>query len=87
MKEHVCKIERCNKTVKERSPGTISVMRDEGFNFFHKMIIVHIIYFVVKLLNAVPARLGISQEHAPVEIVMGQKLPLGAHITTILLVL
>ncbi len=49
-------------------------MRDAGFNFFHKIIIVHIIYFVVKLLNAVPTKLGISQQHALVEIVMGWKL-------------
>ena len=72
--EHVCEIEGCNQSMKERSWGTISEMRDVGFNFFHKMIIVHIIYFVVKMLNAVPARLGISQEHVPEEIVMGKKL-------------
>ncbi len=70
MQEYFCKIERLNQTVKERSRGTISEMRDMGFNFFHKMIIVHIIYFVVKLLNAVPARLGISEQHDPVEIVL-----------------
>ena len=60
--------------VKERSQGTIFEMRDTGFNFFHKMIIVHIVYFVVKLLNAVPARLSISEQYAPSKIVLGQKL-------------
>ncbi len=74
MQEHVCKIERCNQLVKERSQATISEMRDAGFNFFHKMIIVHIIYFVVKILNAVPTMLHISQEHAPVEILIDRKL-------------
>ncbi len=45
-----------------------------GLQFFHKMIIVHIMYLVIKILNAVPTRLGISQEHAPAKIMMGQKL-------------
>ena len=44
-----------------------------GLKIFHKMIIVHIIYFIVKMINAVTARLGIPQKHAPAEIVMGQK--------------
>ena len=49
-------------------------MRDVCFKIFHKMIIVHIIYFVDKLLNTVPARLGILEQHAPAEIVLGQTL-------------
>ncbi len=47
---------------------------ERGLQFFHKMVVVHIIYFVFKLLNAVPVTLGISQQHAPAEIVIGQKL-------------
>ena len=35
VQEHVCEIEGCNQAVKERSRGTISEMRDVGFNFFH----------------------------------------------------
>ncbi len=51
-------------------------LRNEGcrLQFFHKMIIVHIIYFVVKLLNEVPVRLGILKQHTPAEIVLGWKL-------------
>ncbi len=45
-----------------------------GLNFFHRMLIVHIIYFVVKLSNAALARLGISDQHVPAEIVLGLKL-------------
>ncbi len=72
--EHVCEIKQCNRMVKERSQGRISEMRDVGFNFFHKMIVVHCIYFVVKLLNAVPARLGISEKFALAEIILGWNL-------------
>ncbi len=32
--EHVCKIERCNQTVKEQSRGTIYELLDAGFKFF-----------------------------------------------------
>ncbi len=53
-RENVCKIEQCKRKVKEQSWGTISEMQDMGFKIFHKIIIVHIIYFVVNMLNAMP---------------------------------
>ena len=73
-REHVGEIEREIRLVKERSRCVISDLRVAGFTFLHKMIIVHCVYFVVMMLNAVPDASGISEKYSPREIVTSRKL-------------
>ena len=45
-REHVGEIERGIRLMKDRSRCVISDLREAGFKYFHKMIVVHCIYFV-----------------------------------------
>ncbi len=51
-------------------------LRNEGHRlyFFYKMIVLHCIYVIVKLLNAVSAKIGISEKFAPAETILSRKL-------------
>ena len=73
-REHVAEIERGIRHVKERGQCVISDLRAAGFQFLHRMIIVHCIYFVIMMVNAVPAENGISEKFSPREIVTGCKI-------------
>ena len=57
-REHVAEIEQGIWHVKERSWCVISDLRAAGFQFLHMMIIVHCVYYVIKVINAVPAGSG-----------------------------
>ena len=70
-REHVAEIERGICTIKERGRCVLSEL---PFEYFHHWVIVHLIYFVVKWLNAVPAELGISDKYSPREIVTRMKI-------------
>jgi len=73
-REHVGEIERAIQHVKDRSRCVISDLRVAGFQYLHKLIVVHCIYFVVMMINAVPADGGISEIFSPREIVTGRKI-------------
>ena len=51
-REHVGKIQRGIRLIKEQSQYVISDLREAGFKHFHKIIVVHCIYFVCMMLNA-----------------------------------
>ena len=73
-REHVGEIERGIRLIKEQSRSVISDLRAAGFTYLHKIIVVHCVYFVVMMLNAVPADSGISQPFSLREIVTGRKI-------------
>ena len=71
-REHVGEIERGIRFLKERSRCVISDLRVAGFQYFAKWIVVHCVYFVVMMVNAIPAEDGISEKLSPREIVTGR---------------
>ena len=64
--EHVGEIEHGICTINDRSR---SVMSGLPFKFLHKQVVVHLVYFCVMWLNAMPAEQGISRKYSPQEIV------------------
>ena len=64
-REHVGEIKRGIRLMKERSRCVISNLREAGFKHFHKMIVVHCIYFLCMMLNATPASQGILKKLPP----------------------
>ena len=76
-REHVGKIERYQRTLKERCRCVFSDTRPVGCNayrYLHKKIVIHLVYFCIMMVNAVPAAKGISDRFAPREIVTGRSL-------------
>ena len=65
-REHVGKIERGIRVAKERSRGVITNL---SFASFYKIIVIHLIYFVLLWLNYFLSTQGISEKHPPIEIV------------------
>ena len=65
-REHVAEIERAHRTIKERARRVVAEL---PFDCLPHMLVIHLVYFVVKWLNAVPADLGISTDLSPREIV------------------
>ena len=72
--EHVGEMERGIRLVKERIRCIISDLHSAGFTHLHRMIVVHCVYFVIMILNAVPADSGILEKILPREIVTGRKI-------------
>ena len=66
-REHVGEMEQGIWLVKEWIRLVISDLRLAGFTHLYKMIVVHCVYFVVMMLNAVPADNGISENFIHVE--------------------
>ena len=60
-REHVGEIERAIRHIKDITQCAVSDLRVAGFQYLHKLIIVHCICFVVMVINAVPAEGGISR--------------------------
>ena len=88
-REHVGEIERAIRFVKERLRCVVSTLRDAGFRYYHHMVIIHGgVYFVVTMINGLPAPKKILGVMSPREIVTGRKLdfkkdcraPFGAYI-------
>ena len=69
--EHVGEIEHGIWTIKERSR---SVMSDFPFKFLHKQVVIHLVYFCVMWLNAMPAEKGKSRNYLSWKIVIQQEL-------------
>jgi len=70
----VGEIERSIQFIKERARCVVADLRVAGFTHLHKLIVVHCIYFVVMMINAIPDEAGISRKFSPREIVTGRKL-------------
>ena len=70
-REHVGDVERCIRLIKDRCRSVISDLpyRD----FLPDQFVIHLLYFVARMLNAVPNDNGVSSEYSPKEIVTGQK--------------
>ena len=66
-REHVGEIERVTKFIKERARCVVSDLRVAGFKYLHQLIVVHCIYFVTMMINAVPAEGGISEKYSRVK--------------------
>ena len=64
-RKHVGEIERGIRLMKERSRCVISDLHEAGFKHFHKMIVVHCIYFICMVLNATPASQGTQKKISP----------------------
>ena len=74
VREHVGEIKRLIKFIKERACCVILDLRVACFKYLHMLIVVHCLYFVTMMINAVPADGSISEKYSPREIVTGQKL-------------
>ena len=66
-REHVREMEQGIQLVKDQSRCVISDLRSAGFTYLPKMTVVHCVYFVVMMLNAVPANSGILEKFSPRE--------------------
>ena len=69
-REHVAEIERGIRLLKERSR---CVVKSLPFQYLPKQIVIHMVYFVCMMVNAVPAAEGISQVFSPREIATQRK--------------
>ncbi|KAL7517198.1 hypothetical protein ACHAWX_002140, partial [Stephanocyclus meneghinianus] len=69
--EHVAEIKRCIHTVEARSRCIVA-----GMPFTHLLakVIAHLVYYAIFLLNAFPAKLGISDRLFPQEIAPQQSI-------------
>jgi hypothetical protein len=76
--EHVPDIERRIRVVKER---VRSARHSLPFNTVPKLIMIHIIFHCVKLLNHFPAKGGISDYHSPKTIMTGETLHFKKHLS------
>ena len=66
-REHVGEIKRSVCTIKERGQSISTVL---PYTTLPKQLVIHLIYYVVMFLNAMPAKTGISDTISPREIVM-----------------
>ena len=57
--EHVGEIEHAIKFVKEQLQCIISTLSDSRFKYYHDVIIVNGVYFVIMMINALTAPNGI----------------------------
>ena len=73
-REHVGEIERAIRHIKDRTRCVVSNLRVAGFQYLHTWIVVHCLYFVVMIINAVLAEGSISTVLSPREIVTQRKL-------------
>ena len=69
-REHVAEIERGICLLKERSR---CVVKSLPFQYLPKQIVIHMVYFICMMVNAVPAAEGISQVFSPRKIVAQRK--------------
>jgi hypothetical protein len=70
-REHVAEIERGIRLLKERAR---CVVKSLPFQYLPKQIVIHLVYFVCMMVNAIPAAEGISQLLSPREIVTQRKI-------------
>ncbi len=75
-REHVSKIERFIRTIKERSRALVS---DLPYTPLPRQVVIHLVYFAVLWLNSLPAAAGVSDKYSPWEILLGHKLDFKKH--------
>ncbi len=78
-REHVGKIERFIRTIKERSRA---LMSDLPYMPLPRQVVIHLVYFAVLWLNSLPVAAGVSDKYSPREIVLGRKLDFKKHCKT-----
>ena len=71
-REHLPEIERAIREIKNRCRAILSTL--PSYDYYHRQIIIHLVYFVVRMINAVPSKVGVSRSLSPSEIVFGRKL-------------
>ena len=69
--EHVGKIEQSICTIKEHGQSISTVL---PYTTLPKQLVIHLIYYVVMFLNAMPSKADISNTISPREIVMRRRL-------------
>ena len=75
-REHVPEVERVIRDIKNRARAVLSVL---PYDYYHRQIIIYLVYFVVRMINAVPSKVGISKILSPSEIVQGRKIDYRVH--------
>ena len=75
-REHVAKIERQIRTVKERMRCGTSSLLSCGIKHLHKQIVIHLVYDVTLKLNSFPRKQSLSLNFLPREIVMQRSISL-----------
>ena len=75
-KEHVSKVERSIRMIKEHTRGIVGML---PFEFIPRRLKMEFIYFVVLWLNAFPAKSGISATYSPRELLVRWKLDYKKH--------
>ncbi len=75
-REHVGKIKRFIRTIKECSHALVS---DLPYTTLLRQVIIHLVYFAVLWLNSLPAAAGVSDKYSPREIILGCKLDFKKH--------
>ena len=73
-REHVGEIKRAIRIIKEQARYVMKTLVIAGILKFHKQIVIHMVYVVTMMLNAVPSILGVSKLYSPREIVTQRKL-------------
>jgi hypothetical protein len=77
-REHVGEIERSIQTIKKQGQSFSSVL---PYTTLPKQLAIHLVYYVVMFLNAMPSKTGISDTISPREIVMRCRLDWNKHCT------
>ena len=77
--EHVPDIERCIRTVKERTRCTYNTL---PYQYIPRVMLIHMIRNTVLWMNAFPSRNGVSTLHSPRYIVIGNELSYNLHAQT-----
>ena len=67
-REHVGKIERGIRYLKERCRCSVSTFAIAGIKFLAKPIVIQVVYNITVLVNAVPDPLGVSKDTHPVKL-------------------
>ena len=61
-REHVPETERAIRDIKNRCCTVLSTL---PYDYYHRQIIIHLVYFVVQMINAVPFKVGVSRSLSP----------------------
>ncbi len=75
-KEHVPKVERCIRLIKECSRGVLNTLL---FKKMPQIMLIDLFYHILLWLNAFPTKSGVSETLSPREIVMRHKLDFAKH--------
>ena len=76
-REHVAKIERQIRLVKERTQCTTAALLSCGIKYLSKQIVIHLVYYVTLWLNAFSREQSLSLNFSPREIVTQRSISLN----------